>query len=118
MNSPDQPIPKTITKITALFVMVVSLPWVFIFDYFSDIVRGFLACGSSIVIISLVISYWNFRNRIWFWSCVSVFIFAHIAMVILVGEVKFQYTAFMIPIFLVDFVAMSFAIGAVADRAS
>jgi hypothetical protein len=116
MSLPDQPIPKTITKITALVVMIVSLPWIFIFGYFSDIARGFLACGSSIVIISLIISYWSFRNKIWFWSCISVFSLAHIAIVIMIRESQFQYTAFMIPIFLVDFVILSFAIGAVADR--
>lgn len=116
MSSPDQPIPKNITKTTALLIMILSLPWIFIVDYFSEMSRGFLACGSSIVIMSLIFSYWDFRNKIWFWSCMVIFTLAHIAVVILVRETQFQYTAFMIPIFLIDFVILSFAMGAVADK--
>lgn len=117
VTSSEQPVPRTITRATGLIAMVLSLPWLFILGYFGELERGFLAFGSSVVMLTLGVSYWRFRGRAWFWGAMVMFSGAHIGLVALIPEPRFQYAAFMIPVFLLDFIALSFAMGAMGDRA-
>lgn len=117
MTSPDERAPRTVTRATGLIAMALSLPWLFMLGYFGEVERGLLAFGSSIVMISLGVSYWSFRNRAWFWGTILAFSGVHVAVVALLPEPRFQYAAFMIPVFLLDFILVSFAMGAIGDRA-
>jgi hypothetical protein len=118
MNSPEQPIPATVTRANGLVAMALSLPWIFILGYAGEIARGFLAFGSSVVMITLSISYRKFRGEAWFWSTIVILGAAHLALILMLPEPRFPFAAFMIPIFLIDFVVLSFVIGAIGDRAS
>lgn len=118
MTASEQAVPKTVTRTTGLIAMVFSLPWLIILGYFGEMERGLLACLSSVVMIALGYSYWRFRGRAWFWGTMVIFGVAHIGVVALLPEPRFPYAALMIPVFLLDFVVLSFAVGAIGDRSS
>lgn len=116
MTSSEGPVPTTITRKTALIVLTISLPWILIFSYLEDTSRGLIAFGSSFVMISVIISYWSYRDKLWFLLSNGFFITAHLAFVLFIPDPKFQYSFFIVPLFILDFVIVSFAVGAIGDR--
>lgn len=108
---------QSITRRAGLITAIVSMPWMILLGYFGEMERGILAYCSSGVLLLVGWFYWNFKNRLWYWGCLTIFTISHIAFVALIPEVRFKYAALMIPIFIVDFVILAQIMGAVGDKA-
>jgi hypothetical protein len=108
--------PQKVSRGAGLAAAAASSPWMPLMSHFGDPKRGLLASASSIIILCIAVSYWNYRHRAWFWLCLAVFSIAHALLTIALGDMEFQYAALLIPVFLLDFVTLSFAMGLVGDR--
>lgn len=113
MSGVNNVVPEVLSRKDGLIIAALFIP--FIFVWHSSL--GLMVFGSCVTIASVAIAYRRFKNRQWLWLSIILFSCVHFLIILVVSDrFDFPYAIIILPIFLLDFIGMSYALSAIGNR--
>jgi len=92
-------------KIWGLIAIVLGAPIFLVVSHYSDSGKGRAAAVSVGVIVIAIRSFWDLRQRLWFWATIVLVILAHVVLIVYINWSSESVPApALAPVGIVDFV--------------
>lgn len=113
MSGINRVVPETLDRKAGLIIAILFIPVIFVWP--SSL--GLMVFGSCVATSAVAYSYYKYKATRWLWMCITLFITLHFALIFSIrGAFEFRYAISILPIFLLDFIVMSYAVSAIGNR--